>query len=62
MKMTLEEAKYCIGKNGGGCRNCKFDKQEEFDCRAAAYEIAESCINYVLVGKKLSKELEAKDR
>lgn len=60
MKMTLEEAKYCI--SNPGCANCRFNKQEEFDCRAAAYEIAESCINYVLVGKKLSKELEAKDR
>lgn len=61
MKMTLEEAKYCIS-NKGLCINCKFNKQEEFDCRAAAYEIAESCINYCLVGKKLSNELEAKDR
>jgi hypothetical protein len=61
MKMTLEEAKECISSKHS-CFNCKFDKQEEFDCRAAAYEIAESCINYCLVGKKLSKELEEKDR
>ena len=61
MKMTLEEAKDCISPNHN-CQECKFNKQEEFDCRAEAYEIAESCINYILVGKKLTSELEAKDR
>ena len=61
MKMTLEEAQECISHNHS-CLECKFNKQEEFDCRAAAYEIAESCINYCLVGKKLSRELEDKDR
>lgn len=61
MKMTLEEAKDCISPSHN-CLECIFSKQEEFDCRGAAYEIAEACINYVLVGKKLSKELEAKDR
>lgn len=62
MKMTLEDAKYCIGKNGNGCRECKFDKQGEIDCRSEAFEIAESCINYCLVGKKLTSELEGKER
>ncbi len=61
MKMTLEEAKDCISPSHN-CLECKFNKQEEFDCRAAAYEIAESAINYILVGKKLSRELENKDR
>ena len=61
MKMTLEDAKYCISSNHR-CRNCKFDKQVEFDCREAAFEIAVSCINYCLVGKKLVGELEGKER
>ncbi len=61
MKMTLEDAKYCINPNHN-CPECKFVKQDEFDCRAVAFEIAESCINYCLVGKKLTSELENKER
>lgn len=60
MKMTLEEAKECMGK--GLCTNCRLKGQDEFDCREAAFEIAVSCINYCLVGKKLSSELEEKER
>ena len=60
MKMTLEDAKECMGN--GLCANCKFKGQDEFDCREAAFEIAVSCINYCLVGKKLTSELESKER
>lgn len=61
MKMTLEDAKHCI--SGKKCDECRLNNyQDEFDCREIAFEIAESCINYVLIGKKLSHELEEKER
>ena len=61
MKMTLEDAKRCINRFSS-CDNCKFVKQTEFECRSAAYDIAEACINYCLIGKKLTNELEGKER
>lgn len=61
MKMTLEDAKYCIS-GSGNCKKCKFTDANHFVCREAALEIAESCINYCLVGKKLTSELESKER
>lgn len=60
MKMSLEEAKKCMESNP--CGDCRFKGQDEFDCRDAAFEIAVSCINYCLVGKKLTSELEGKER
>lgn len=62
MKMTLEEAKYCLSKKSNGCKDCKYEKQGEFDCRGAALDIGESAINYLLVGLHLSKEAEEKLR
>lgn len=61
MKMTLEDAKYCIGDEGL-CDECRLREQTELDCRKEAFEIAAACINYCLVGKKLTSELEGKER
>lgn len=61
MKMTLKEARDCLDANFD-CRNCKFNTQKEFDCRGTAYEIGVSALNYLMVGQKLSKEAEEKER
>lgn len=62
MKMTLEEAKYCLSNKPNGCFECKYEKQGEFDCRGSALEIGEAAINYLMVGLHLAKEVEEKDR
>ena len=59
MKMTYEEAKRCIT---GPCKDCKYDNQDEFDCRGTALEMAETAINYLLVGEKLKSQMEGKNR
>lgn len=61
MKMTLEEAKVCLDRKHN-CKNCKFNDQDEFDCRGAALEIGVSAINFLMVGQKLAKEAEEKER
>lgn len=62
MKMTLEEAKYCLSESGRGCLTCKFQSQTEIDCRGTAVEIGAAAINYLLVGQKLALEAEEKNR
>ena len=62
MKMTLEEAKQCLEPKLHACKNCKFNNQDEFDCRGTALEIGASALNYLMVGQKLSAEAEGKDR
>ncbi len=63
MKMTLEQAKRCLDPNTKcGCATCPFNDQTEFDCRGAAYEVACSAINYIMIGGKLAKEIENKER
>lgn len=62
MKMTLEEAKACLDPRLHACKDCKFNKQGEFDCRGTALEIGVSALNYLLIGEKLVKESEEKER
>ena len=59
MKMTLEDAKNCFTKP---CNGCKFNEQDEIDCRQEAFSIAESAINYILIGNKLAEEENNKER
>ena len=61
MKMTLEDAKVCLDRKHN-CKDCKFNDQDEFDCRGAALEIGVSAINFLMVGQKLAKEAEEKNR
>ena len=58
MNMSLEDAKRCLSSEG--CHGCKYNDQPEIDCRGAALEIAEAAINYMMIGKKLSHEIEEK--
>ena len=62
MKMTLEEAKYCLDPGLHKCDICKFNSQEEFDCRGTALEIGASALNYLLIGQRLGVEAEKKER
>lgn len=63
MKMTLEQAKQCLDPNERWkCETCPLNDQTEFDCRRAAYEVACSAINYIMIGGKLAKEIENKER
>ena len=62
MKMTLEDAKYCL-ENGGFCSaSCKHFSERKTNCEDIVREIAISAINYMIVGQKLSSELEGKER
>ena len=62
MKMSLEDAKYCLCPKLNGCRDCKFDKQGEFDCRGTALSMGADALNFLILGKKLSDEAEEKER
>ena len=62
MKMTLAEAQYCLSPKFNGCKDCKFDKQGEFDCRGTALSMGADALNYMMVGKKLIEEAEGKER
>ena len=33
MEMTLDDAAYCLSDKPNGCMGCKFNKQDEIDCR-----------------------------
>ena len=62
MKMTITEAKNCLDPRFHCCKDCKFNKQEEFDCRGTALEIGASALNYLLIGQRLMEEAERKER
>lgn len=61
MKMTLKDAANCLGP-GFSCDDCKFNNQDEFNCRGAALEMGVTALNFLLVEQKLSQEAEGKDR
>ena len=61
MKMTLKEARDCFD-NRHPCKDCKFNNQGEFECLREARNIAVSALNYLMVGEKLAREAEEKER
>lgn len=48
MIMTLKDAAYCLSAKPNGCRGCKFDKQDEIDCRREALKMGEDAINTLI--------------
>ena len=62
MKMTLEEAKKCLDPGLHACKNCKFNAQDEFDCRGTALSMGASALNYLMLGCKLAEEEAKKER
>lgn len=56
MKMSLEDVYNCIEPGLHACKECKFNNQEEFDCRGRALSIAASAVQHMRVGQKLIEE------
>ena len=56
MKMSLKDVYNCIEPGLHVCKNCKFNSQEEFDCRGRALSIAATAVQYMQVGQKLIEE------
>lgn len=48
MVMTLKDAAYCLSEKSNGCMNCRFNKQEELDCRREALKMGEEAINTLI--------------
>lgn len=40
--MTLKDAAYCFSEKPNGCANCKFNRQDEIDCRREALRMGEN--------------------
>lgn len=57
--MTLQEAHDCVASKIK-CVDCKYD-QYEGNCMQEALTIAAGAINYLMIGQKLSKEMEEKN-
>ena len=56
MKMTLKDVYNCIEPKLHACKDCKFNSQDEFDCRGNALSVAAVAVQYMEVGQKLIKE------
>ena len=61
MKMTLKDVQYCLTPNLNACNGCKFNKQDEIDCRGTALTIGAMAVQHMMVGQKLLEEAEKKD-
>lgn len=48
MEMTLEDAAYCLSDKPNGCIGCKFNKQDEIDCRREALKMGEDAIKTLM--------------
>ena len=62
MKMTLEEARYCLLADWKDCQKCKFYETPGLKCKYAANDIAVNAINYLIIGKRLADESNEKER
>ena len=62
MKMTLRDAKYCFEATEEEYINCKFYNSDEIYCKKEATDIAINAMNYLLIGQKLSTEIDEKER
>lgn len=62
MKMSLEDAKYCLQANMKDCLKCKFCGQTDIECEQEAKEIAITALNYLIIGKRLADEANEKER
>ncbi len=48
MFMTLKDASYCLSEKPNGCANCKFNRQDEIDCRREALRMGEYALNTLI--------------
>ena len=58
MQMTLEDAKYCLSEKPNGCTGCKFNKQDEIDCRGEALKIGVRGISFLIDMQKGSQKID----
>lgn len=61
MKMSLKDVHNCLEPGLHACKTCKFNNQEEFDCRGTALKVGATAVQYMMVGQKLLEEEERKN-
>ena len=62
MEMTLDDAAYCLSDKPNGCMGCKFNKQDEIDCRREALKMGEDAINTLIEYKDDFKKIFLEDK
>lgn len=61
MRMTLKDVYNCLNPDLHVCKDCKFNDQDEIDCRGTALKVGAMAVQYMMVGQKLLEEEEKKD-
>lgn len=61
MIMTMADAAYCLSEKSNGCTGCRFNKQEELDCRGEALRMGEKAINTIIKYDKDFKRIFLKE-